>query len=234
MVILSRVVLSLVSFALMAFGQSEGTIVKIKRVVDGDTVVTSDDKLIRLHCIDAPELAQTFGVSARDELLIAIGEKEVMIFETGRDGNSSSFAEVVYDGRNVNVEMVSKGKAFVDPKNCVDLKYKAAEDYAKSLRRGMWITYSEDNPIQMPWEYRNGALAVTITVPVIEHPSSDTSSADGTQKAPDKSRSGTRAATASAPNSSGGYSGSRAIHTGPRGGRYYISPSGKKVYVKKK
>ena len=29
-------------------------------------------------------------------------------------------------------------------------------------------------------------------------------------------------------------SGSREIYTGPRGGRYYINSSGKKVYVKRK
>ena len=31
----------------------------------------------------------------------------------------------------------------------------------------------------------------------------------------------------------GGYSGSRTIHTGPRGGKYYINSNGNKTYVKK-
>ena len=40
--------------------------------------------------------------------------------------------------------------------------------------------------------------------------------------------------TTSSNNSNSTYSGGREIHTGPRGGQYYINSNGKKTYIKRK
>ena len=53
-----------VSSSALADLPSDSTPFKLKRVTDGDTVVTSDDTRIRLWGIDTPERDQLYGSKA--------------------------------------------------------------------------------------------------------------------------------------------------------------------------
>lgn len=54
--------------------------VEVKRVVDGDTFVTSSGETIRLANVDAPELGTPGGISARKRLQRAVAGKIVCIY----------------------------------------------------------------------------------------------------------------------------------------------------------
>lgn len=223
----------------LAFAQ-QGTSVTVKKVIDGDTLITNENEIINLYCVDAPELEQTFGDTAREYLALQTVDKQVTLYRTGIDGNRNTVAVLVHGDRNINLEMATMGKGFVDTQNCADPAFPKAEEEARGLRRGVWMAAPGTPDNQYPWEFRSRTRQVSVSVPVAQLPipapevkqateSLGTSSPTAPSSISSQTSSGSASSTARGSNS-----GSHVIHTGPRGGRYYISPSGKKVYIKKK
>jgi len=133
----------------------------VLKVHDGDTMHVlcgpqSDrpSKLkIRLHCIDAPELAQApWGREARDHLrrLVRKGPVTVRIIE--KDKYRRSVAEVWTDAANANLEIVKAGKAAVYWRHCNSVTYGFTEWKARLANAGIW---RQAGLHQAPWEYRH-------------------------------------------------------------------------------
>jgi micrococcal nuclease len=133
--------------------------VALVSVGDGDTIrvraVSGQLVTIRLACIDAPETAQGQpGADATDALrrLVATGSMELRPQTVDRFGRT--VAEVIVGGRNVNLEMVRTGAAFVYYRylaDCNGAAYEQAEQQAQRLRQGVWRW---DQGVERPWDFR--------------------------------------------------------------------------------
>ena len=129
---------------------------RIIEVYDGDTATLFKESentkfKVRFFGIDAPEAAQTHGISSRDALREKILGKSVTVNVVSIDPYGRTVGRVMMGGRYINLEMVSEGHAWYYPdyaRNEYDLA--AAEKEARIRQRGLWRI---KNP-QPPWEYR--------------------------------------------------------------------------------
>jgi endonuclease YncB( thermonuclease family) len=134
--------------------------VELVSVGDGDTIRVRDAAgqlvTVRLACIDAPETAQgPPGDDATAALgqLLAVGRLELRPQTVDRYGRT--VAEVLAAGRNVNLEMVRSGAAFVFYRylrDCNGAAYEQAEQQAQRFRHGVWRW---DQGIERPWDFRS-------------------------------------------------------------------------------
>lgn len=128
-------------------------------VGDGDTsrVMASHGHTVtvRLACIDAPETAQgESGSQATLHLkrMVAQGPLELRPQTVDRYGRI--VAEVIADGRNVNLEMVRAGMAYAYRRylsGCDKSAYLGAERLAEQRQLGVWRLGSS---VQKPWDFR--------------------------------------------------------------------------------
>jgi endonuclease YncB( thermonuclease family) len=129
-------------------------------VGDGDTIRvragSAKPITVRLACIDAPETAQgAVGAEATATLrrLVATGPLELRPQTIDRYGRT--VAEVISARRNVNLEMVRSGAAFVFRKylrDCDANAYELAEQQAQRFRQGVWRW---DQGVERPWDFRS-------------------------------------------------------------------------------
>lgn len=129
-------------------------------VGDGDTIrVTASNgqkATIRLACIDAPESAQgQSGADATQALktILSVGPLEIKPQTVDKYGRT--VAEVFSNGRNINIEMVRLGMAYVYRQylgGCDEAAYLNAESQAEKFRQGVWRWGNEVKP----WEFRKG------------------------------------------------------------------------------
>lgn len=137
---------------------------KVVSVHDGDTIkvlslVNNKVYVIRLLEIDAPEVnpKQDWGIEARDYLKSLVINKTVKIKWTKQDKYGRTlglvylpdFVQVGQD-YNVNAHMVLNGDAWVYREFPHDKELEAHENFAKSIKTGLW---SKPNPIY-PSEFR--------------------------------------------------------------------------------
>jgi endonuclease YncB( thermonuclease family) len=83
---------------------------------------------------------------------MAAGPLELRPQTTDRYGRT--VAEVIAGGRNVNLEMVRAGAAFVYRQylsDCDGAAYEAAEQQAQQYRQGVWRW---DQEPERPWDFR--------------------------------------------------------------------------------
>jgi endonuclease YncB( thermonuclease family) len=126
------------------------------RVFDGDTLEVGP-LVIRLHGIDAPELAQTCAradgstwpcgreVSDRLATLLAAGDLSCEALDRDRYGRV--IARCTAGGHDVGARLVNEGLAWAFAEYSGD--YIEAEAEAKQAERGIWQA-----PTQTPWGYR--------------------------------------------------------------------------------
>ena len=136
------------------YAQSDDYLATCVRVIDGDTVDLADaeQKLHRVRIVgmDAPELAQPYGRTAKEALARLILRKELHVLPTGLDKYDRELAVLRYDSVigpiDVAETMISAGHAF----SYGGQHYKAQE-YAAERRLGVWsdLRYQE-----RPWLYR--------------------------------------------------------------------------------
>ena len=129
--------------------------IRVRHVVDGDTVILENGEHVRLRGIDAPEIGRegkpdaAFAVKARDALRrLSLGEIVLLSQDTSRDRYGRILAWVkLENGRtlhSLNREMVLQGLALVmvhpdsDPKETEILLQ--AQHEAITMSRGFWPT----------------------------------------------------------------------------------------------
>jgi endonuclease YncB( thermonuclease family) len=132
--------------------------VALVSVGDGDTIrvrtASGQVVTVRVACIDAPETAQGDpGAVATQTLraLLAAGSLQLRPQTVDRYGRT--VAEVLAGGRNVGLEMVRRGDAFVYYqylRGCDENAYLAAEAHAQRFRQGVWRWGN----VERPWDFR--------------------------------------------------------------------------------
>ncbi|MGE5525620.1 MAG: thermonuclease family protein [Rhodospirillaceae bacterium] len=146
---------------------------KVVVVVDGDTVVVRDERAarheIRLAGIDAPEIAQSYGVRSRSNLAELIYGRQVTVSWYKRDRYNRVLGRIIVTrSERCGVDVCSKaldagylqvasGLAWHDREHLDEqpaedrLRYARAEHEARSRRAGLW---AESAPMP-PWRYRH-------------------------------------------------------------------------------
>jgi endonuclease YncB( thermonuclease family) len=115
------------------------------------------EAIIRCGFIDAPELEQRGGSEAREFLTALIGGRKVWIvilmkMDTGKsvDAYGRIVAVPYLDDRNIEIEMVLNGWAWVIEKYEPDEIYFEALEAARRNKRGIWA-YEDNVP---PWTFK--------------------------------------------------------------------------------
>jgi len=141
-----------ISFSAFAEVPSDAIQFKLKRISDGDTVVTTEDTRIRLWGVDTPERDQRY-VSDATSALTAMLNNQQLYLETKDLDRYGRTMGVIYtaDGNEVNLELVCDGHAWWYEhyaKNASD--YKQCQADAQKNKRGLW---AEEDPVA-PWDWR--------------------------------------------------------------------------------
>ena len=142
----------LISSRALADLPSDATSFKLKRVTDGDTVVTSDDTRIRLWGIDTPEREQPYGNKATKALKFLLRWEELYL-ETKSVDRYGRTVGVIYtaDGEEINHKMVCDGNAWWYQRYAKRAQdYKDCQEEAQTNERGLW---ADDDPVA-PWDWR--------------------------------------------------------------------------------
>lgn len=127
---------------------------RVQHVQDGDSfkLQTSDRRTVtvRMKSIDAPEKGQPSGDAARQHLKRLIEGRQVTIQSVGDDQYDRTLGYVLLDGVEINEQLVRDGWAWHYSKDSCERRFAAAEDAARTARRGLW---ERERP-QPPWEFR--------------------------------------------------------------------------------
>jgi len=125
----------------------------VTRVYDGDTILVTRDRTdtrkVRLVGIDAPEtsrkkyeLGQTYSQQSKKYLTSLVLNRTVTVTSYDLDVYNQLLGVVIWEGININLEMVRSGLAEVyrgSPPKGLDIEpYWKAEKEAKAAMRGMW------------------------------------------------------------------------------------------------
>jgi micrococcal nuclease len=126
----------------------------VERIADGDTVtvITSNQTKLRIRMlgIDAPETpkgakfpGQPYGPEAEAYLKRLVEGKRVTVEIYGVDRYKRLLSTIFIDGKDINLAMIEAGLAEVyrgpESGNPYKQQYQAAEDTARSAKKGMWV-----------------------------------------------------------------------------------------------
>lgn len=216
-------------------------------VYDGDTfsVAVGDDRVytIRLEGVDAPEIGQEFGLKSKQALSALVGGMNVTVLVEPRTVGRAYLGRAYVDRQDVNEMILESGAAWFDKDTFekqpeYDLHaFKNAEQRARTAKKGLWESGS---PVA-PWDYRakwkaidesNGTTSPDVSVAgrtdrfagtvggtTVSRPEPKVETAEGKPAEKDKTEAVVQPTTA------------KKYILGPRGGCYYLSDSGKKMYV---
>lgn len=136
------------------------TIGKVVHISDGDTFVMEMAggvrATVRIHAIDAPELAQDFGKESREHLRALIANQQVQVRKQKLDQFQRMVGTVFLNGKDTGLQMVSDGYAWhfkqyeKEQPLAERAAYAAAEKTARELQLGLW----QDNDSLPPQDYR--------------------------------------------------------------------------------
>ena len=91
----------------------EGEFTIVERVIDGDTIVVSNDTHVRLLGINTPEKGEFYYQESKDFLANLTLNKTIKL-EYGKEKQDlygRTLAYIILDGKNVNIELVDEGYA---------------------------------------------------------------------------------------------------------------------------
>ncbi|MDA7581870.1 thermonuclease family protein [Luminiphilus sp.] len=141
-----------ISASAVADLSSDAVQFKLKRVSDGDTVVTTEDTRIRLWSIDTPERDQPHGADATAALTEMLRNEQLYLETKDVDRYGRTVGVIYTDGGDeINLEMVCDGHAWWYEryaKKATD--YKQCQEDTQQNKHGLW---AEEEPIA-PWDWR--------------------------------------------------------------------------------
>ena len=149
---MNKFLILLFLFCASTFSVSEE--IRILEVIDGDTVLAEfkgEKVRIRLSEIDAPELNQPFGKSAKFCLAELIDNNEYLEFNFANfDRYGRSLGWIMKNEKNLNYEMIKEGCAWVYDRYVVNKSIYSFQKSARLKKLGLW---KQDDPIK-PWVWR--------------------------------------------------------------------------------
>jgi endonuclease YncB( thermonuclease family) len=127
----------------------------VARVIDGDgaILINRNNKRIeiRLAEIDAPEFNQEHGSESKKVLEKLIKNKIINVRFTGKESYGRLISKVYVNRKDINLLMVKKGAAWVEPRFSNDEEYYKAQNIARKKRLGLWYKQSP----MPPWVWRS-------------------------------------------------------------------------------
>ena len=124
---------------------------RVTRVFDGDSILVKGQGLtlsVRLVGIDAPETSkrgnpgQPFSNRSRQMLYGLVYQKQIQLVSHGKDRFNRQLAQVFYEGKNINLEMIRHGLAEVYrgklPGDLDAAAFIKAQENARSAMTGIW------------------------------------------------------------------------------------------------
>lgn len=110
----------------------------VKDVIDGDTFVTTENQIIRLDSVNAPEPGNCFSKESKDELTKLVLHKKVYLKVVYINGMRLIASVYTTDG-NVGAKMLSKGLATYTTKSKWDQSILSkASDEARNKKIGIY------------------------------------------------------------------------------------------------
>jgi endonuclease YncB( thermonuclease family) len=184
---------------------------KVTSVESGDTIMVraNDQNLywVRLYAIDAPDSGQAYFKDSKKTLSKLVFNKVVKVVVYTAASNGQLFGTVLQNGHDVGLNMLEKGMAWHFNRYAYRETTASRISYKDAQTNASTARiglWARDNPIP-PWVFR-GEI-VSAPTKVVEP--------------------GANAPTESPTNE-------RKYILGPRGGCYYVSEGGRKVYVQDK
>ncbi|HEY9685917.1 MAG TPA: thermonuclease family protein [Coleofasciculaceae cyanobacterium] len=145
--------MTLKPFLLLAFVLLNSSLALVERVIsvhDGDTLTIEDGQRIRLYGIDAPELSQPLGKTARDYLKAQVLNHSITL-ECRDQSYKRQICVVWRDMEDMAQAMVRQGWAF-DYKHYFHDCYLNDPDHAKAEQLGVWQLPDGG---ERPWVYHH-------------------------------------------------------------------------------
>ena len=129
---------------------------KVVRVKDGDSIVVERHDVkrtseIRLAGIDAPELAQPWGIQSRSGLRRMVLGKEVTVEVTDRDRYGRLVGKVWQGKAYVNAAMTLSGNAWAFDRYMPDKDIRAGHNKAMKAGIGLWSLPEPDRVSPATW-----------------------------------------------------------------------------------
>jgi endonuclease YncB( thermonuclease family) len=168
----------------------------VVEVQDGKTIIVENTNRrlkIILKGVEVPEANQPYGDAARQHLSDLILKRPVAVELTGLGSQSLLIAKIFWDEKDISLQMIRDGVAWLDASDDNDMResdrlvYAEAEQAARGERRGLW---QDASPVP-PWAWRQAAehnRATGNAVPVaMRDARADTSSPDEAQHSRQKS-----------------------------------------------
>ena len=128
------------------------------RVKDGDSLVAKVQGVameIRLAEIDAPEIAQPYGRTAKQELASLASGQQLVIMPIDTDRYGRTVAHVWNGSTHLNAELVKRGAAWFYSEYASTEALYDVEQEARNAKRGLWALPLQDR--LEPWEWRKRA-----------------------------------------------------------------------------
>jgi endonuclease YncB( thermonuclease family) len=139
---------------------AQGVLVgRVVRVHDGDSLTLQQGRhgvAVRLAAVDAPELEQPHGESARDALQACAFGRQVVVQVHGPDRHGRTVGQLEAVGRDCGLRLIELGlawhyKAYEREQPLAErAAYAAAERNARRRRIGLW---ADESP-EPPWAWR--------------------------------------------------------------------------------
>lgn len=134
----------------------EGVVVRVK---DGDSILVErlrekrvDE--VRLHGLDAPELAQPWGIQSRTALRRLVQGRAVRVETVGRDRYGRWLGRVTAGRTDVNLALVADGHAWAVRGYGASPAMLAAHRAAKGEGRGLWALPPDQRLPPATWRDR--------------------------------------------------------------------------------
>jgi endonuclease YncB( thermonuclease family) len=128
------------------------------RVKDGDSLVVKVQGVameIRLAEIDAPELEQPYGRTAKQALLSLASGRQLVVMPLDTDRYGRTVAHVWNGNAHLNSELVKRGAAWFYSEFARSKTLYDVEQEARAAKRGLWVLPLA-NRVE-PWVWRERA-----------------------------------------------------------------------------
>jgi len=129
-------------------------LIKVTRIIDGDTIELETGERVRLICIDTPERGEDGYNEASSYLKSLILNEDIKLVKdiSDKDRYGRLLRYIYVDGDFVNELIVKEGygKAYpYNPDTSLCPEIKEAETYAKSNNLGIWDVEEVEEPISI-------------------------------------------------------------------------------------
>jgi len=121
------------------------------RIIDGDTIQTTDNIIIRLIGINTPEKSQPLFQEATNYLTTLILNKSIELETYGTDKYNRVLAHIFLDDKNINAQILKQGLAtlYYYEKDQHYQELKQAEEFARLNQKGLWQKSPDSDCIEI-------------------------------------------------------------------------------------